>query len=71
MRILRALGAEEPAGKGSHVRFTIGACSTTVPNHKGEDIKKGTPAAIEANMEPCLGRDWLKQIVRTGHRKKP
>jgi predicted RNA binding protein YcfA (HicA-like mRNA interferase family) len=66
MRILRALGAEERAGKGSHVRFTIGPCSTTVPNHQGEDIKKGTLAAIEANLEPCLGRGWLKKIIREG-----
>jgi len=66
MRILRALGAEERAGKGSHVRFTIGACSTTVPNHEGEDIRKGTLAAIEASMEPCLGRNWLRKIVREG-----
>jgi predicted RNA binding protein YcfA (HicA-like mRNA interferase family) len=66
MRILRAMGAVERAGKGSHVRFTIGACSTTVPNHKGEDIRKGTLAAIEASMEPCLGRDWLKRIIRDG-----
>ena len=64
MRILRALGAEERAGKGSHVRFTIGTCSTTVPNHQGEDIKKGALAAIEASMEPCLGRNWLRIIVR-------
>jgi predicted RNA binding protein YcfA (HicA-like mRNA interferase family) len=59
-----AAGAAERAGKGSHVRFTIGTCSTTVPNDKGEDIKKGTLAAIEASLEPCLGEDWLKKIVR-------
>ena len=71
MRILRAMGAEERAGKGSHVRFTLGACSTTVPNHKGEDIRKGTLAAIEASMEPCLGPDWLKKIIREGRRRWP
>jgi predicted RNA binding protein YcfA (HicA-like mRNA interferase family) len=51
MAILRRLGAAERAGKGSHVRFTI---------------KKGTLAAIEASLEPCLGKDWLKKIVREG-----
>ena len=66
MAILRRLGAAERAGKGSHVRFTIGSCSTTVPNHKSEDIKKGTLAAIEASLEPCLGKGWLKKIVREG-----
>ena len=71
MRILREMGAEERAGKGSHVRFTLGACSTTVPNHKGEDIRKGTLAAIEASMEPCLGPDWLKKIIREGRRRWP
>jgi predicted RNA binding protein YcfA (HicA-like mRNA interferase family) len=55
MAILRRLGAAERAGKGSHVRFTIGPC-----------IKKGTLAAIEASLEPCLGKDWLKKIVREG-----
>ncbi len=64
--ILRRLGATERPGKGSHVRFTVGACNTTVPNHKGEDLKTGTLHAIEASLEPCLGKGWLKKIIREG-----
>lgn len=54
-RILRAMGAEERA----------------VPNHKGEDIRKGTLAAIEASMEPCLGRNWLRKIIGEGRWRAP
>jgi len=44
---------------GSHVRMQCGKCSTTVPVHAGEDIKKGTLRGIERDLEPCLGKDWL------------
>jgi predicted RNA binding protein YcfA (HicA-like mRNA interferase family) len=64
MRILRALGAEERAGRGSHVRFRIGHCFTVVPNHRGEDLKVGTVNGIEADLEPCLGKSWLKKRCR-------
>jgi predicted RNA binding protein YcfA (HicA-like mRNA interferase family) len=64
IRILRALGAEERAGKGSHIRFRVGTCFTVVPNHKGDDLKVGTVNGIEADLEPCLGRDWLKHALR-------
>ncbi len=62
MRILRALGAEERAGRGSHVRFRIATCFTTVPNHKGEDLSIGTVNGIESDLEPCLGRGWLRRM---------
>jgi predicted RNA binding protein YcfA (HicA-like mRNA interferase family) len=64
--ILRRLGAVERSGKGSHVRFTYGTCNTTVPNHKGEDIKTGTLNGIERDLEPCMGKDWLKRALREG-----
>jgi predicted RNA binding protein YcfA (HicA-like mRNA interferase family) len=67
MRILRALGAEERAGKGSHVRFRIGNCFTTVPNHKGEDLSVGTVNGIESDLEPCLGRGWLRAAQSRRH----
>jgi hypothetical protein len=35
-----------------------------VPNHKGEDLKVGTVNGIEADLEPCLGKDWLKLALR-------
>ena len=62
--ILRRLGAVERAAKGAHIRFSIGACSTTVSNHKGEDLKTGTVHGIESDLEPCLGKDWLKKLLR-------
>lgn len=64
--ILRRLGAVERAAKGSHVRFSVGPCNTTVPDHRGEDIKTGTLRAIERDLEPCLGKDWLKKAIREG-----
>ncbi len=66
IRILRALGAEERPGKGSHIRFRVGTCFTTVPNHQGEDLRAGTVRAIEANLEPCLGPGWLRRYERGG-----
>ncbi len=64
IRILRALGAEERTGKGSHIRFRVGTCFTVVPNHRGEDLKEGTVRGIEADLEPCLGKGWLRQATR-------
>ncbi len=56
MRILREVGAEEVRrGKGSHVRFRVGRCSTTVPVHRGEDLGPGLLREIERNLAPCLG----------------
>ena len=62
LKILRSLGCEEVRkGKGSHVRFSIGGRSTTVPVHAGEDLKTGTLHGIEKDLEPALGKDWLKK----------
>jgi predicted RNA binding protein YcfA (HicA-like mRNA interferase family) len=33
---------------------------TTIPRHQGEDIAVGTLRAIERQLEPCLGRRWLR-----------
>jgi predicted RNA binding protein YcfA (HicA-like mRNA interferase family) len=56
---LRELGCTERQGKGSHRRFVSGACATTVPVHKGKDLKSGTLRGIEKDMEPSLGEGWL------------
>jgi predicted RNA binding protein YcfA (HicA-like mRNA interferase family) len=62
IRILRDAGAEEVRkGKGSHVRFRVGAWSTTVPVHRGEDLSPGLLREIERNLAPCLGKDWLRR----------
>lgn len=64
MTILKALGAEEVRkGKGSHIRFRAGNCNTTVPAHKGEDIKIGTLRGIVRDLEPALGADWLRRYL--------
>jgi len=41
-----------------HVR--CGRCQTTVPVHAGEDIGPGLLASIQRDLEPCLGKRWLK-----------
>jgi predicted RNA binding protein YcfA (HicA-like mRNA interferase family) len=60
LRKLRKLGCVEVRQKGSHVRVQCGRCFTTVPVHAGEDIRKGTLRAIESDLEPFLGKNWLK-----------
>jgi hypothetical protein len=43
------------------LRVECGTCRTTVPVHKGEDLKTGLLRKIERDLEPCLGRGWLKR----------
>jgi len=56
-----------PAGpvrpQGSHVRVECdgGRCMTTVPVHKAPDLPSGTIHQIERDLEPCLGRKWLRK----------
>jgi len=33
--------------------------TTTVQQHKGKDIPRGTLRAIERQMEPAFGKGWL------------
>ncbi|TMM02262.1 MAG: addiction module toxin, HicA family [Actinobacteria bacterium] len=60
LRLLRTLGCEEVRQKGSPVRLRCGRCETTVPIHAGEDLPPGTLRAIDRDLEPCLGRRWLR-----------
>ncbi|TMK78515.1 MAG: addiction module toxin, HicA family [Actinobacteria bacterium] len=60
LRRLRKLGCEEVRQRGSHVRVRCGRCETTVPVHAGEDLPPGTLRAIERDLEPCLGKKWLR-----------
>jgi predicted RNA binding protein YcfA (HicA-like mRNA interferase family) len=60
LRQLRSLGCEVIRQRGSHVRVRCGKCETTVPVHAGEDLPPGTLRAIERDLEPCLGRRWLR-----------
>ncbi len=61
LRILREQGCVELRQEGSHVRVQCGACFSTVPVHAGEDLGKGLLRAIERDLEPCLGKSWLKR----------
>ena len=42
-------------------RHECGRCVTTVPVHAGEDIGPGLLRRIERDLEPCLGKGWLKK----------
>ncbi len=60
-RILRSFGCVETRQRGSHLRVECGRCVTTVPVHTGEDIGTGLLRRIERDLEPCLGKGWLKK----------
>ena len=60
-RILRSFGCVESRQRGSHLRIECGQCVTTVPVHAGEDIGPGLLRRIERDLEPCLGKGWLKK----------
>jgi predicted RNA binding protein YcfA (HicA-like mRNA interferase family) len=51
--------------EGSHKRFDCrcgeNLCSTTVPDHGARDLTKGTLRSIERDLEPCLGKGWLRR----------
>jgi predicted RNA binding protein YcfA (HicA-like mRNA interferase family) len=60
-RILASKGCVEIRQKGSHLRVECGSCVTTIPVHAGEDLGSGLLRRIERDLEPCLGRGWLKK----------
>ena len=61
LRLLRSLGAVEVRQKGSHRRVKVGKCFTTVPIHAGEDLGPGLLRTIERDLEPCLGKGWMRR----------
>lgn len=60
-RRLKALGCRETRQRGSHLRIECGRCATTVPVHASEDIGPGLLRRIERDLEPCLGKGWLRK----------
>jgi predicted RNA binding protein YcfA (HicA-like mRNA interferase family) len=60
LRILKKRGCSEARQVGSHIIVKCGECQTVVAVHAGKDIPKGTLRAIERNLEPCLGKGWMK-----------
>jgi predicted RNA binding protein YcfA (HicA-like mRNA interferase family) len=60
-RLLRSLGCVETRQRGSHLRVDCGGCVTSVPVHAGEDIGLGLLRRIVRDLEPCIGKGWLKK----------
>lgn len=60
-RLLRDKGCVEVRQTGSHRRVQCGICATTVPLHRGEELGPGLLRAIERDLEPCLGKGWLRK----------
>jgi predicted RNA binding protein YcfA (HicA-like mRNA interferase family) len=60
LRILKAHDCVEVRQKGSHLVVRCGKCQTTIPVHPGEDIGAGLLRAIVRQLEPCLGKKWLR-----------
>ena len=60
LRIIAARGGEVVRQRGSHVRVRVGECFATVPDHGSRDLPPGTLRSIERQLEPCLGRGWLR-----------
>lgn len=50
--------------KGSHQRWVLGSCFTTVPAHR--TVPAGTVAAIERDLMPCAGEHWLRDQLSEG-----
>ena len=60
LRLLKRKGCTVTPGKGSHFRVDCGACVTTVAAHASETIPEGTLSRIKRDLEPCLGKGWLR-----------
>ena len=60
---IEALGGYQLRQKGSHRFYEIErdgvTARTTVPQHTG-DIPKGLLSKIQRDLEPALGKGWLK-----------
>ncbi|HEX6548168.1 MAG TPA: type II toxin-antitoxin system HicA family toxin [Candidatus Dormibacteraeota bacterium] len=63
LRLIRRAGCSPGVVRqvGSHLRVECGRCRTTVPVHRGQDLPIGTLRAIERDLEPCLGKGWLRR----------
>ena len=68
IRCIERLGGMMVRQVGSHRRYVAtysdaagreAAVATTVPQHAG-DIPAGTLRAIERDLEPALGKRWLR-----------
>ena len=60
LKVAKKEGCEIVRQRGSHVRVRCGKCFTTVPVHAAYDLPPGMLRAIERDLEPCLGKGWLR-----------
>ena len=60
LRVIKAKGGVIVRQRGSHVRVQAGSCFATVPDHGARDVPPGTLRSIERQLEPCLGKGWLR-----------
>ena len=60
-KLLRSFGCVEVRQVGSHLIVRCGECQTTITVHKGEDYDRGLLRRIERDLEPCLGKGWIKR----------
>ena len=61
LKILRSHGCVQVRRNATHIIVQCGNCITSVVEHKGEEIGKGLLRSIERDLEPCLGKGWLKR----------
>jgi predicted RNA binding protein YcfA (HicA-like mRNA interferase family) len=59
-RVLRRYGCVEVRQVGSHLTVRCGSCLATIAVHRG-DIPVGTLRKIERDLEPCLGKGWMRR----------
>ncbi len=59
-KIVRKRGCVEVRQVGSHLTIRCGECVATIAVHTG-DIPTGTLRKIERDLEPCLGKGWLRK----------
>lgn len=57
--MLARLGCTELRQVGSHLIVRCGTCQAVIPVHSG-DISPGTLRSIAKQLEPCLGKGWLR-----------
>jgi predicted RNA binding protein YcfA (HicA-like mRNA interferase family) len=64
-RRIERLGGEMLRQRGSHRLYRVicpdgTSVQTVVPQHTGRDIAPGTVRGIEKDLEPALGKGWLR-----------
>ena len=59
-KVLKGRGCVEFRQVGSHLTVRCSECLATIAVHTG-DIPTGTLRKIERDLEPCLGKGWLRK----------